>query len=279
MRAIPSALQAHLDSGATTLATCWKITRQDGAVLGFTDHQADLVVAGVTYRSAGGGLKTAVAWSAGLAVNNLEVQALLDSAGVTEADIAAGKYDYAQIDVFLVNYADTSMGTVDLLGRQIGEVKRERGSYRAEVRGRTQFYRRTFGELYSPSCRAALGDARCQVDLTPFTVTGTVTAVTDDRTFSDSARTEGNGWFDFGVLTWTSGANAGRKTGVKQYLTGAFELSLPMPNPIAVNDAYSVYAGCDKLIATCIGKFNNVVNFRGEPFVPGFDALAKRTNI
>lgn len=279
MRAISAALQAHLDSGATTLATCWRITRTDGFVLGFTNHQVDLTVAGVLYASAGGGLKTAITWSAGLQVDNLEIQALIDSSGITDEDIADGKYDYADVDVFLVNYADTSQGVVDLIGRQFGEVRRSRGTYQAEVRGKTQFYRRTFGSLYSASCRALLGDANCQADLTPFTYTGTVTGVTDDRTFSDSAMTPANGWFDLGLLTWTSGLNIGTITEVKQYLVGAFALSFPMAKSIQVNDSYTVYAGCDKLIATCIGKFNNVTNFRGEPFVPGFDAIAKRTNV
>lgn len=279
MRTISAALQAHLNSGATTLAVCWRITRVDGVVLGFTNHQTDLVISGVTYQSAGGGLKTAVTWSAGMAIDNLEIQALIDAAGVTDVDIESGRYDYAAIDVFLVNYVDTTQGIIDLIGRQIGEVRRERGTYRAEVRGRTQFYRRTFGKLYSASCRAALGDALCQVVLANFTVVGTVTGVTDDRTFADSTQVAADGWFDLGVLTWTSGLNAGRLTSVKQYLVGAFALSVPMPNAIQINDAYSVYAGCNKLIATCIGKFINVVNFQGEPFVPGFDAIAKRTNV
>src|SRR4051812_31581755 len=54
MRAIPTALQAKLDSGVTTLARCWKVTRRDGVVLGFTDHDRDLVLDGVTFRAGTG---------------------------------------------------------------------------------------------------------------------------------------------------------------------------------------------------------------------------------
>jgi hypothetical protein len=32
-------------------------------------------------------------------------------------------------------------------------------------------------------------------------------------------------------------------------------------------------AGCDKRLATCIERLANVLNFRGEPYVPGSDAL------
>jgi len=37
--------------------------------------------------------------------------------------------------------------------------------------------------------------------------------------------------------------------------------------------AYSLTKGCDKTITTCFSRFNNVVNFRGEPLVPGLDRM------
>ena len=54
---------------------------------------------------------------------------------------------------------------------------------------------------------------------------------------------------------------------------GVFVLQQAMPNAIAIGDAYSVHAGCDKLLATCRDKFSNVINFRGFPHVPGLDRM------
>ena len=45
---LPAGFQASLDKGVTTLCWCWLVTRNDGAVLGFTDHDRALEVAGVT---------------------------------------------------------------------------------------------------------------------------------------------------------------------------------------------------------------------------------------
>ncbi|WP_353285542.1 phage BR0599 family protein [Wolbachia endosymbiont (group B) of Agrotis puta] len=37
---------------------------------------------------------------------------------------------------------------------------------------------------------------------------------------------------------------------------------------ISTGDKYSILAGCDKAFLTCKNKFNNTVNFRGEPYIP-----------
>ncbi|MEW5708784.1 MAG: DUF2163 domain-containing protein [Pseudomonadota bacterium] len=276
MKSIPSALLNHLKSEVTTLATCWKVTRHDGQVFAFTDHVEDLVIEGVTYRAATGYTPTAVATSADLAVDNLDVEGLLDDPAITEADLMAGKWDDARVEIFQINYRDPALGKLFLRAGHLGEVRVEDGRFIAELRGLTQALARTLGELYSPICRADLGDARCKVNLAAFTVTGSVTATVSNRVFEDSARTETAGWFDYGLLTWTSGANVGLSMEVKTYIPGQFELTLPMPYAIAVGDGYSVYAGCQKrLVEDCKNKFGNVVNFRGEPHIPGLDQVLR----
>lgn len=276
MKNLSSGLLNHLKSEVTTLATCWKVTRLDGQAFGFTDHVEDLVIDGVTYRASTGYTPTAVATSADFAVDNLDVEGLLDDPAITEADIMAGKWDNARIEIFQVNYRDPAAGKLALRSGRLGEVRLEGGRFVAELRGLTQALARTLGELYSPTCRADLGDARCKVNLASFTVTGSVTGVTSARIFQDSARGEPASWFDYGLLTWTSGANSGLAMEVKAYAPGQFELQLPMPYAIAVGDAYSVHAGCQKrLIEDCKQKFNNVINFRGEPHIPGLDQVLR----
>jgi uncharacterized phage protein (TIGR02218 family) len=106
MQILSSALKAHLASEVTTLALCWKVMRKDGVTAGFTSFSRDLVVESVTYKASTGFTPTAIETSAGLAVDQLEVEAILNDTSITEADLQAGKYDYAAIEVFLVNYQD-----------------------------------------------------------------------------------------------------------------------------------------------------------------------------
>lgn len=275
MKTISTALAAHIAGEVTTLATCWKLTRRDSAILGFTDHDQDIVYSGVTYKAATGFTPTALQNSGSLKVDNLEVDGMLSAGSITEADILAGLYDFAEITIFQVNYNDLSQGDLKLRRGWLGEVSLYQQQFVAEVRGLTQAFSQNMGQLYSSSCRATLGDTRCKINLASYTVTGTVTSVVSNLQFSDTARTETTDLYSAGKITFTSGANNGLSMEVKQYINsgsgGQITLTLPMPYTIAVGDHYSLSQGCDKNISTCYARFNNVVNFRGEPQVPGLD--------
>jgi uncharacterized phage protein (TIGR02218 family) len=272
---VSQALLDHLASGVTTLAACWKLTLRDGTVMGFTDHDTDIPFNGVTYEAASGFDASRIATAGDLSVDELEVDALLESSGITDGDLEAGRFDFAEIEIFSVNYQDLSQGRILWRKGWLGEVTTEHGIATAEVRGLTQALKQTVGETYSVTCRAELGDARCGVDLSGHTVTGTVTAVTDAQQFTDSGRAEADDHFTYGLLTWTGGANAGLEMEVKAFSAGTFTLYEPMPYPVAAGDGYEVYAGCDKLHTTCINKFGNIDNFRGEPFIPGTDEISR----
>jgi uncharacterized phage protein (TIGR02218 family) len=273
MKTLTPALAAHLAGETTTLATCWKLTRRDSSVLGFTDHDRDLTVAGVTYQASTGFTPSAIASSGALNVDNLDVEGMLDAGAITEADLLAGLYDHAQIDIFEVNYQNPADGTLPLRTGWLGEVTVQDGRFLAEVRGLTQPLAQRIGELYSPTCRASLGDARCKVAMAPRTRTGTLTGTTSRSVLRDTARTEPAGTFNFGTITFTSGANAGTKMEVKEYTPGVIVLALPLTRPVAAGDAYTLAEGCDRSFATCVSRFNNAVNFRGEPHVPGLDRM------
>lgn len=271
MKAASSQLAAHIAGGVTTLATCWKVTRIDTSVFGFTDHDTDIVFSGVTYRAATGYTRSAIHTIANLAVDNLDIESILESDVMSAADLRAGLWDGAEVEIFMVNWADLTQGHIILKRGRIGEVELKSPTFRAELRGLTQQLSQQIVELYTPDCRAELGDSRCGVNLAGLTVTGTVTATAGRYGFTDSARAEAADYWNGGVVTWLTGGNAGRSMEVKTFSAGAVGLFLPMPSAIAVGDTYSLKPGCDKSVATCKNRYNNVPNFRGEPHVPGTD--------
>ncbi len=276
MIAASAALKAHLAGEVTTLALCWKVVRKDGITSGFTSFSRDLVVEGVTYKASTGFTPTAIETSAGLAVDQLEVEAILNDPGITEADLQAGKYDHAAIEVFLVNYQDLTQGKLVLRVGTLGEVTVRKGVFVAEIRGLSQAFQRQIGELYSPTCRVKrLGDNRCKIDLAPYTHTLTVSGVTDQRRFVHATALQPDGYFQMGLVEWLTGANAGLEIEVKTYTSGVFTLVQPMPYAIATGDTFSATRGCDRTFTTCRTVFNNVLNFRGEPHLPGIDQILK----
>jgi uncharacterized phage protein (TIGR02218 family) len=273
MKTLTPQLAGHIDETVTSLATCWRLERRDGVILGFTTHDRPLTIDGLPYRAASGFTPTAIASSNALNVDDLEVEGVLSSAAISDADLRAGRFDFARIDIFLVNWAAPDGGKLSLRTGWLGEVTLRDGRFSAEVRGLMQPLQQPVGAVFSPECRADLGDLDCRVALAAFSVTGAVSATTGADTFTDSARTEPDGWFDYGLLTWLSGPNAGLEMEIKNQTGTLFTLFQAMPSAIQTGDAYSLVAGCDRRFATCKTKFANAVNFRGEPFVPGRDAL------
>ena len=273
MRPVSSNFANHIASEVTTLAMCWKITRTDATVMGFTDHSENIVFNAVTYVAATGFSPTTIAARNDFSVDNMDVEGILDSNTITEEDLMAGVYDFAEIEIFLVNYADLAQGRILLKRGWTGEIKIEREQFIAEIRGLAQKLSQNIGRVYTPLCDAILGDTRCGVTLASFTEAATVSTVTDNQTFTASALTQDSGHFTGGEVVWTSGANSGRRMEVKEFANTQVVLALPMPDTIAVSDGFNIIAGCDKTAETCKAKFSNLVNFRGFPHVPGRDKI------
>jgi uncharacterized phage protein (TIGR02218 family) len=276
VKTLPAGLQDHLDTGATTLAWCWKVTRADATVLGFTDHDRDIIFDGVTFAAATGFTASEAVSSLGLSVDNLEVEGALSAAAITEEDLAAGLYDGAGVELWRVNWADVSQRVLMRSG-SLGEVARGELAFSAELRGLAHELQQAQGRTYQRLCDADLGDAACGVDIedAAFKGAGSVVTVADDRVLTVSGLSGFNdGWFRGGRLTWSSGANAGRSGEVKGHAAGSsttLTLWQRAASPVEAGDAFVVTAGCDKTFATCKARFDNTVNFRGFPHMPGND--------
>lgn len=286
MKAIPIALASHYTSSASkTLCTCIELHRDDGSssgvTLGFTSLDRALVVDGVTYEP--GFEPSAIVSSVGLAVDNLELTIIPDDTTVTEADLLAGLWDGAAFTVFECNYVSPTDGINILKRGTCGEVSANRGVYTVELRGLSQALQKSIGAVTSKTCRARFADypspvpgMLCRLASADYIETGAFTSVTNAQVMADSGRAEDDDYFGEGMLTVTSGAAAGYSQKVKTFAAGVFTLSLPLPFLPDVGDTYEVIAGCRKRRdEDCVAKFANVLNFQGEPDLPGIDALTK----
>lgn len=280
--------------GLTHLATCWRIARTDGVILGFTSHDRPLVFDGVTYRPANGFTASALASDTEMATADAEMLGAIDTEEITAADLLAGLYDHAEVELFLVDWMDTAIPKTILRRGTIGTITQSDAAFTAELRGLAQRIQQPVIASYSPECRVDLFSPECGIDREAFQITGTVSGVTDgtlgavsdNRLFFTMSLAEEDGWFDYGELLWLSGANAGRMTEIRTWtapslgsegatLPGRLELWEPMGRDIAVGDTFRIWPGCDKRLVTCRDKFSNVINFRGEPHVPGTDAMLR----
>jgi uncharacterized phage protein (TIGR02218 family) len=273
------ALYAHLASGATNVCRAWTVRRRDGLVLGFTDHDRELVVDGVTCRADTGMTARALQQTTGLSVDNTEAFGALSDAAITEVDVLAGRFDGAEVRAYLVNWQQPD-DFVEQFRGSLGEIARSSGSFKAELRGLSELLNRPHGMAYTPGCSAVLGDSRCRFDLTqPGYFADRAVEVTDGGRVFEFASFTGfdDRWFESGRFEMTSGAAVGLVGVVKiDRLDGTarrIELWQSIGAEVAVGDTFRVFAGCDKTASLCRAKFANFLNFRGFPHIPGEDWL------
>ncbi|MCD7059499.1 DUF2163 domain-containing protein [Pelagibacterium xiamenense] len=280
MRNFSAGFAAHIASGATTLCWCWKLVRTDGVTFGFTDHDAALSFGGATYTPAHGLDGGETVARTGAQTQTAEVLGVLHAEAITETDIAMGRYDSARVESWRVNWRDVSERHL-MRADTIGEIVREDGVFRAELRSGQYALNVPKGRVYHHLCDARLGDGRCgfALEQSGFRTNATVTAVEDASRISVSGISGFvAGWFAYGHVKWTSGARAGIEDGVSAHSGMTLGFDRNVADTVAVGDTLTVYAGCDKQFATCKAKFGNGVNFQGFPHIPGNDFLMRYPN-
>lgn len=272
-------LQEHLASGCTTVCRAWVVTRKDGVAMGFTDHDRAFDFDGISFRASTGLSARAVEQSTGLSVDNSEALGALSDAAIREEDIRAGRFDGAGLESWLVNWANPDERQLLFRG-SLGEIERQGQGFRAELRSQAEALNQPQGRVYQRPCTAVLGDAQCGAATTGLGISveaevisisgGTELVLPSQASFAD-------GWFARGRLTVLDGAAEGRIGLVKRDRDVAgqriVELWEMVSAGFAPGDLVRLEPGCDKTAATCRAKFNNFLNFRGFPDIPGEDWL------
>ena len=276
MKSLSPTFLAHVRSGSTTLAFCWLLTLRDGRQMGFTSHDQSLLIEGASYEPQNAISPSAFQQDLSLGADDVELQSVFSTEQVSEQDLLGGRLDGATFLYFLVNWqalpTNLSTSPADYLELSAGRL----GGYSADLRTFKAAGLSLIDKLAekepiqtSPVCRTNLGDALCKVDLAPYTFTATVAAVTDNRVIRVTGISKPDGYFANGSLTLADGTTA--KIATWTSATAELRLYVPLFFPVLPGASAVLVAGCDKRFATCRDKFNNVLNFRGEPSIPGQD--------
>jgi len=269
---------AQLAPEVTTIALCWRVARTDGVVLGFTSHDQSIDSNGLRYEAAPGMTPSALSAGLGLDVTTIEFAGALSASAMTEADLAAGRFDAARLEVFMIDWLNPGAGTLPVARGTLGAVVRQRdnggGSFTATVQSPTAAFDALAVESCSPTCRAELGDDRCRVDLTPLTALAVASAPSLNGDIAAAGLPAAANYLD-GRIRCLDGPNAGLDGRIAAVSQGVFGLVEPLPYAIAAGVRLEFRQGCDKRLATCAARFGNAVNFRGEPHVPGTDVLTR----
>lgn len=284
-RNLPAGLAANLATGVLQFSTLVKLTRTDGFALGFTDSDTAISYGGQDYDPTSGLASTAISTGVGTGTDNMEANGFLTSDRITEADIVAGLYDLARVEVRIYD-RESGEATDPIMSGPLGEISFSDGVFKTEVRSLSSRLNMVVGDVTCINCRnRRLGDAGCKFNLagtvggTPAQSSRTVDVASGlSITFlADSAATD---FYKYGVVKFTTGDNAGISREVKTHSlsSGKAVIGLRQAFPFAVSpgDVATLEVGCDRTIATCRTKFNNEDNFHGEPFLPGNEKMTQQ---
>lgn len=283
MKSYTTEFQATLNAAAAYLPTCWRITRQDGTVIGLTEFDRPLAIAGVTYQAVGGFSPSDVDRSLETSANQITLKSYF-SAAIAESDIVRGAFNNAQVFVFKVDPFNlpTDLSAVPyqyepLVSGRLGRFTLTDTGYAVESRGLQDRLSTTQGAMTSKTCRNKFCDSICGLDIANFTESATLTAVNGPSFFTiNQSRSEN--YYLGGILTWTGGANTGQ-TGQVIFSNGTQIRTLnPFANTVTAGDTCTIERGCDKTYRTCREIFGNKDHFNGEPGLPGQDELSKRAD-
>lgn len=280
MRTFDPAFAAHIASGATTLCWCWRIVRRDGVVLGFTDHDLALSFDDTSFEPAHGLDGSEAVERQGAQTQTSEVLGILHSDAITEDDILLGRYDGARVESWRVNWRDVSERAL-IRADTIGEIVREDGVFRAELRSGQHALNTPKGRLYQHLCDARLGDARCGIDLyqSAYRTAAAIAEIIDATTvLFEGLDGFADGWFTHGFVRWSSGRRDGVEDAIARHSGNVLAFSEPVGDWISSGDTLTIHVGCDKQFGTCRAKFANGVNFQGFPHIPGTDFVLRYPN-
>lgn len=270
-------LQEHYANPSPTVAICVKIVPLTGSTIGFTSHDHDILISGVTYRTVTGVAASQLETATGAHAANLELTTILSANGITEAELNTPKWSAAAFEVFLVNYEDLTMGEEVYAAGKLGQFKIHVPlTATVEAMGHNNALLNQIGRLIEPLCDADFGDARCGLNLVSlgFVHTGKlITTVTSTLIFRVASLVGvGADYFTNGHILVESGSNSGLgKFEVKSFdnANGEFVLQRAAPYTLTTSDTITATRGCRKRAAEdCAAAFSNILNFRGFNWIP-----------
>ena len=280
MKTASTALKTFLASATQFVrADLYTFTLSGGSVLRYTNVDTPVTWRGTTWtpglKIGDGGVKS----KRGLDVDQVEITVYADETDTVNGQpflqfVAGNGLDGALVKIeraFSDGPLSTVIGTyIRFLGR-FSELKSVGGTQAVLVASSwLELLDVNMGpDVYQSSCRFALYSTGCGASRSAFTDHGTVTSGSTLSQVNSNLTARAAGYFDLGVVKFTSGANNGlTRTISKGFGSGQVVILPPLPAAPSVGDTFDAYPGCDLSMATCAAKFSNLINFGGQPFIP-----------
>jgi len=264
--------EAMSEDRLATRAFFWRIERRDGVTLGFTSHDRDLAIDGLTLRAAPGIRPAALRQTVEIGGDDAQIDGALTHDSISAVDLAAGRFDGASVSMGRIDWQSGEART--LFGGTLGRTEEVAGGFSAQLRSPKAALEFDPVPRTSPGCRARFCGPGCNLSPARFTHEAPLAEVDPA---ANGVRFDGllASRFVFGEMRWVDGPAVGLRHAIIAHDGGMLILDGPIPDGVAAGTQAQLREGCDRTIATCASRFGNAANFRGEPFLPGNDLVAR----
>lgn len=251
----------------TKMITCWKITLSNNKKLYFTDYDQNQIFEEEEYLSKSCFTPNSIISSNELGQDNFTISGVIDDRYITKESLTKGQFVNAYLEIFLLDLSRKTSVKKILKTGWLGETRIIKNSFVIEVSSLSNKTNNIIGKCYSTSCRAEFGDKFCKKIIEDFTFPGEISSVLSNNSFIDSSRNEPDEYFSKGIIIFLNDQYQFSKYNVLSFYNKT--ISIDSNLKLKKGDRYKIIVGCDKSLESCIIKFNNALNFRGEPYIPG----------
>lgn len=265
-------MRVFFDRELDNAATFWRVFRRDGIALGFTSHDRNLVFGGITHRAAPGMVPAAIRMTADLTEDSAGVEGALSHSSIKGDDLANGLFDRASIEVGIVDWL--SLEHQVIYSGVLGKIEDNRRGFSGELRSAKHILEQDLVPRTSPTCRAAFCGRGCGLSAARFTSRSVLGDIDWDLNRVLFAGVSAADYVD-GQVRFLDGPQTGTTFGILGGIGSWLTLDRPISEQLEAGTAAELREGCDHVFETCASRFNNAINFRGEPFLPGNDLLAR----
>ncbi len=271
MKNINKNLMQSLQAENPTIAKCLKITLTNDDILAFTEYSKDLIIDDIVFKSSNGFEENKIQQYSDITASEEEVVAFIDNYNIKKDDVFAGLFNNAKVEIFYVDYNNVEYGKIPITNGFISRINFKDDKIYFSISGILSLLEKTIGETYSPLCRAGFCDKKCSLNMENHTFSGEICEIISSTEFictgEDIINKDVN-YFKYGLITFKSGKNKDKKIEIKQSNGSNLILNTKLFYSLEIGDKFEIITGCDKKFSTCIEKFNNAANFRGEPNLP-----------
>ena len=275
MKKIGDELKGHLKKTVTTIANCWLISLKDGSNIGFTDYSHNLQYDNVLYYANHTIAVSTVESNNSFSADNFEMEAVLNSEFISDNDLLSGRYNRATIEYFIVNYKSPEQGRVMVKKGYIYEIRLHDNKFFADVRSINYELNKQTRPVYSETCRAKFKSKQCGVSGNNHIICVSIVGIQEKKKIVVDSVIKYPDLYNNAVIRFLLPNNEKKENRIIGVSGNVIFLHDEVESSVNIGNKVLLFPECNKSFLVCCNIFDNALNFRGEPHVPGFDEMNK----